>query len=256
MKLLPQLLVEGKNPFKGNEIGLDEAAGFVAKECRQSLDAPPIYTDGVGRFESFLVHPSQRKPQNVLEILVDDVLEKWSTYPKRTQSLVGTGRGGRFRIFPIDGANIAVAPSSFNESFQMAHSQLGDDFDVSINNLIQTTINAYNMRMGQNKQIPQTLNGARINDALNWSKDLWNDSKNRNINRILSLVDADEDTSGRMRTLLDVGERDIRQALETIFDPEETDIKTVNIKDMPNGAGEVWTDAPAVLVRHDVLGDL
>ena len=258
MSFLHMLLVEGKNPFKGNQISLEDAAKFVAKECRHSLKSTPIYTNGVGRFDAFMVQPGQRKPQGVLEVLVDDVLEGWSSYPNRTQSLVGSGHPGKFRVFPVDGANVGYTNKpSFGEGFGHIEDQFGD-LDVAMRNLMQITSDAYNSRMGDKKShtVPDQMSGGHMKDFFRMSNDLWGSSKNRNINRIASSAGADDKTRDHLSSILELGERDFGKGLEAAFNPSYTDMKASSINEMPQGVGEVWTDAPAVLVRVDKLGNM
>ena len=258
MTFLHTLLEEGKNPFKGNRLELDKAAQFVAKECRQSLNAAPIYTSGDGRFDAFLVHPSTRKPVSVLEILIDDVLESWSTYPNRTKSLIGSGQPSTFRVFPVDGANVAYTQKpTFADAFQHIQHQFGN-VDIEMRNLMQIIANTYNMKMGNRKpvEVPENLSGPKMKEFFKMSDEIWASPKHRNVRRLLDQAGADESVRERLNALLELGERKIGTGIEHRFDPKSRDVNVTTIDKFPSGMGEAWTDAPAVLVRTDKLGEL
>jgi hypothetical protein len=104
-----------------------EAKDFIHKHCKKSLFSTPIWRGTgapvEGGSDAFFIQPSKftrasRNASNHYTLLIDNS-SKWSNYPQRSKSVICTTNkssagfyGKTYRIFPVDGSDIGICPSS------------------------------------------------------------------------------------------------------------------------------------------------
>ena len=268
LPLIHTILTEAVQNKKGS-LSIDDAALLVSQECKQALHAAPLWYSSSSRIEAFASHPKQNRTGSHLVTLIDYALPNWKDYPAYSNSFSLTSKpifNIAHRAFPIDGAQLVLAPSLyFGSSFKHAFEKIrlnGITFFDSIFNTIHSIFNAWSKRK-EGKGIGANLTSNQIETFLVNAQQLLDNWQNHElmIARALEQIDQPDDVRGKAKAallqIIKIGEGDITRGLNRVLDPEINGFQLTTIANFkqPHN-GEIWTDAACVMVSNDVLGNM
>lgn len=242
-------LKEAKTRTK--RISEEEFIEGISTKCKQALKEAPIWRGVYGDSYDFgFIQPGKftRKSANTLNwytFLVNNS-PTWKAYPKRSLictfnqgTAEGYGGGNTYRVFPVDGANIGIAPNSdFWVSFKAAFNggiRTLDDMNYAISTIFREATGkevrdeSWDHMKYYAKMVPDWFNKGK-----NWSVNFMNSAA----------ADWLKD--------LKYNGSDFIKWLEKILDPDTNGFKHVKISSLPNlysHNSECWTDADCYMIN-------
>lgn len=254
---------------KKEGVSIEDAALLVSQECKQALHAAPLWYNSSSRVEALASHPKPKHTGSVLVNLIDNVLPNWKECPPYSSSFSLTSKpiyNIAHRAFPIDGAKLVLAPSMyFGSCFNIAFERLnlnGINFFESVFETLHKVFNEWSKRK-EGKGIGASLSSSQIEQFLIKAQELLDTWPNHDLmfDRAAENVNDPEDVKGKAKAVLMIilkhGGGELLTGLNRIFDPAMNGFRLISINEYnePHN-GEIWTDAPCVMVRNDVLGEL
>lgn len=241
MRLNTFVITEGR----GRDIGESDAVEGIRKHCKKAVDA---YYEGTSLYRGvdgggfIYIQPSKHvrisaNTSNIYTVVMDNT-PAWKSYPKRSQSIVCTnnqntakGYGNPYMVFPKDGSNFGICPENdlWQSFWNTAAGMDAMDINDSIENVASGVANYYPnvVTLSDLKKMCDAIDKSIRDNSNSWSK-----------------------INGKMYGLMTKYYKgDFFDFLTKVFDPKPNNFKhTNNMKSLPKGDREIWTDGDSYLV--------
>jgi hypothetical protein len=230
-------------PSRSVSIDFDKGIELINKECKNALVAyrsgHMFYRGNDSDALMLLVQPSKfvrvsANTMNLYTIIIDNS-RLWDDYPKRGKSIICSTSYSTansysdnvpYIVFPKDGYKIGICPES--------------DIWQSFKNI--GPLYLFNADFAD---FVKSLGVKFRSDDLKTSLDL------RKLCNELDEIISKMDDKIKVISFLRNYSGNLMKSLENMFDPKRNDFKVVNdIRELPKGNNEVWTDSDCYLVNH------
>ena len=240
---------------------MDDARQMYLANCKQyKWEEQLVYRgiESINMETAWFTDPSksERKSRNTSNFytLWIDNSKKWSTYPKRSKSLICStslstasefGDGDSFMVIPFDGAKIGVCPSYdmwdcfYNELTKLSLYTL-PEFNMYIWNAISTITQHLNVSKDEMTKDIKTLK-KWLTDA-----DKIISKQPREAKKRLSDGGWDDDV---FESIIRFG--NLTKIMDMVLDPQTNGFKVMPFKNFEHASfpnKEVWTDSPCILI--------